>query len=72
MMVSPDVREMAVELKNRTGAGVLACKKALVMSGMDFDGAEKILMKYGDTSRYHTLVTPVLRSVKIEEGINGS
>lgn len=67
MMVSMDVREMAVELRNRTGVGVLGCKKALAMSGMDFDGAEKILMKYGDTTVNHSCVT-----VKREEGINGS
>lgn len=67
MMVSNDVRHMAMELKGRTGAGVLDCKKALVMCNMDVDIAEKYLSKY--KGRDHGMLTT---RVKPEEGINGS
>jgi elongation factor Ts len=47
MTTAPDLSKLVVELRAKTGAGMMDCKKALTESNGDFEGALTILRKKG-------------------------
>jgi elongation factor Ts len=47
MTTAPDLNKLVMELRAKTGAGMMDCKKALTESNGDFEGALTVLRKKG-------------------------
>ncbi len=54
--------ETVKALRERTGAGMMECKKALIETGGDLDAAAEVMRKAGDAYN-RTRLTPAVKAL---------